>query len=165
MLGELVLIKVTKISKGLSSKLFDKSDGPYRIVELGPNFTYKVRRFRDHKLHASLVNASNLKGYNDPEIHREHLEPNAREPEQLNDFDEQKDVNDKVDQNAALDQIENRIDIPIQFDQGELSQETLTGPNQDVPHPDGQGHVNNQGQHENEQGQKIDKQIADPNKT
>lgn len=30
-LGEKVLIKVTKVPKGLSSKLYDKLDGPYRI--------------------------------------------------------------------------------------------------------------------------------------
>lgn len=71
---DLVLIKVNKVPKGLSSKLFDKSEGPYRIVELGPNFTYKLRRCSDNKLHASMMNASNLKYYHDPEIHRQKYE-------------------------------------------------------------------------------------------
>ena len=44
--GESVFIKVTKVPKGLYSKLYDKSDGPYRIVELGPNFTYRLLSFR-----------------------------------------------------------------------------------------------------------------------
>lgn len=73
-LNDLVLIKVNKVPKGLSSKLFDKSEGPYRIVEIGPNFTYKLRRCSDNKLHASMMNASNLKYYHDPEIHRQKYE-------------------------------------------------------------------------------------------
>lgn len=55
---------------GLSSKLYDKSDGPYRIVKVGPNFTYKLRRCSDNKLHGSMMNASNLKRYYDPEVTR-----------------------------------------------------------------------------------------------
>lgn len=76
-LGDLVFIKVNKVPKGLSSKLFEKLEEPYRIVELGPNFTYKLRRFyfSDNKPHASMMNASNLKYYHDPEIHKQKYEP------------------------------------------------------------------------------------------
>lgn len=74
-LGDLVFIKVNKVPKGLSSKLFEKSEEPYRIVELGPNFTYNLRRFSDNKPHASMMNASNLKYYHDPEIHKQKYKP------------------------------------------------------------------------------------------
>lgn len=52
---------------GLSHKLYDKSNGPYRIVGRGQNFTYKLRRISDNKLHASMINATNLKHYYPPE--------------------------------------------------------------------------------------------------
>lgn len=55
--------------------MFEKLEEPYRIVELGPNFTYKLRRLSDNKPHASMMNASNLKYYHDPEIHKQKYEP------------------------------------------------------------------------------------------
>lgn len=42
-IGNQVLIKMNKIPKGLSRKLHDKADGPYRIIALGPNYTYELR--------------------------------------------------------------------------------------------------------------------------
>ena len=68
-IGDLVLLRVHKVQKGLSKKLTDKSEGPYRIVEIGPNFTYLIRR--DNKGPKSLVNATNLKLYIPPERHRQ----------------------------------------------------------------------------------------------
>lgn len=40
--GDLVLLKNHKVPTGLSHKLYDKSNGPYRIVGRGQNFTYKL---------------------------------------------------------------------------------------------------------------------------
>lgn len=78
--GDKVLIKINKVPKGLSSKLHDKADGPYEIIELGPNFTYKLKRCSDNKVHQSLMNATNLKIYHDPSEHREHLDDYDRQP-------------------------------------------------------------------------------------
>jgi len=44
-IGDLVLLNVHKVPKGLSRKLCDKSGGPYRIEEIGPNYTYVIRRY------------------------------------------------------------------------------------------------------------------------
>ena len=43
----------------------------------GPNYTYRLRRGSDNKLHSSLKNASNLKRCHDPNGLRTHLEPNT----------------------------------------------------------------------------------------
>lgn len=99
-LGDLVLIKVNKVPKGLSRKLFNKSEGPYRIVELGPNFTYKLRRCSDNKLHASMMNASNLKYYHDPEIHRQKYEP-LDLPGQISDSEDEGSNETNQGQNNA----------------------------------------------------------------
>ena len=66
-------MKNLKVPTGLSHKLYDKSDGPYRIVGRGQNFTYKIRRLSDNKLHVSMINASNLKHYYPPEDVRQKL--------------------------------------------------------------------------------------------
>ena len=52
------------MKEGLSAKLSDKWTGPYYIVEIGPNHTYKLRNCADHKPLASLVNANRIKLYN-----------------------------------------------------------------------------------------------------
>lgn len=78
--GDKVLIKIKKVPKGLSSKLHDKAEGPYEIIGLGPNFTFKLKRCSDNKVHQSLMNATNLKIYHDPSEHREHLDEYERQP-------------------------------------------------------------------------------------
>ena len=64
-LNDLVLLRNTRVREGLSTKLADKYTGPYYIVEVGPNHTYKLRNCADNKLLASLMNASRLKLYHD----------------------------------------------------------------------------------------------------
>ena len=96
---DLVLLKVTKVPKGLSSKLYDKAQGPYRIVGCGPNFTYKLRRCSDNKLHDSLINATNLRHYNDPAMNRARLDANnpVDPPDAENDDPDQDDQRDEPD--------------------------------------------------------------------
>lgn len=98
-LGDQVLMSIHQIPKGLTAKLYDKAQGPYRIVRLGPNYTYELKRLSDNKLHPSLVNAIHLKHYYDPEEHRAHLIPDnfphARQP-----LDEVSD--DKIDQQDPI---------------------------------------------------------------
>lgn len=62
-LNQMVLLQQFKTPVGKSPKLIDKYDGPYYISELGPNFTYKLRRCSNHKELKSYVNASRLKDY------------------------------------------------------------------------------------------------------
>lgn len=99
-LGDLVLFKVNPVPKGYSSKLYDKANGPYRIIELGPNFTYKLKRCSDNKVHSSLINATNLKHYNDPQVQRSNVQSdpveNAKPDQEDNDH---MTANDQVDQN------------------------------------------------------------------
>ena len=70
-LHDRVLLKVSNTPTGLSPKLFQKHEGPYYIVEVGPNFTYKLRRCSDHKLVKSPMNATRLTPYKDPFIMRD----------------------------------------------------------------------------------------------
>lgn len=68
------MIKVNKVLKGLFSKLYDKVDGLYRIVDVGLNFTYKLRRCFDNKLYGFMMNVLNLKLYYDLEVMRFNFE-------------------------------------------------------------------------------------------
>lgn len=101
-LGDKVLIKINKVPKGLSSKLHDKADGPYEIIRLGPNFTYKLQRCSDNKIHQSMMNATNLKLYHDPEEHRGHLDEDNRPPPQQQQ--QQQQQQQLHDQSNAADQ-------------------------------------------------------------
>ncbi|MEW8546122.1 MAG: reverse transcriptase domain-containing protein [Candidatus Thiodiazotropha sp.] len=70
-LHDRVMLRVSKVPSGLSPKLFEKYDGPFYITELGPNYTYKLRRCSDHKPIKSLINASRIIQYKDPYIMRD----------------------------------------------------------------------------------------------
>ncbi|MEW8341712.1 MAG: transposase family protein, partial [Candidatus Thiodiazotropha taylori] len=61
--NDLVLLKSVRVNEGLSMKLSDKYLGPYYIVEICPNHTYRLRSCTDHKLLASPVHANRLKLY------------------------------------------------------------------------------------------------------
>ena len=45
------MLKQDKIPQGLSSKLTDKWSGPFRVMDTGPNFTYKLKNRKDNKTH------------------------------------------------------------------------------------------------------------------
>lgn len=120
--GDQVLIKVNKVPKGLSSKLYDKADGPYRIVDVGPNFTYKLRRCSDNKLHGSMMNASNLKLYHDPEVMR----PNFEVPEtQSQNQGQTQDQNQSQTQGQIQGQIQGQ-------NQGQIDGQVQVQPQQEV---------------------------------
>lgn len=121
-LGDQVLMSIHQIPKGLTAKLYDKAQGPYRIVRLGPNYTYELKRLSDNKLHPSLVNAIHLKHYYDPEEHRAHLIPDnfphARQP--LDDVsDDENDQQDPIqtqplpDPNTPTDAQENTPNLAL----------------------------------------------------
>lgn len=72
-IGDKVLLKIHKVPKGVSRKLYDKSGGPFLISEKGPNYTYKLIRVSNMRPLKSLINASNIRPYYDPEVHRADL--------------------------------------------------------------------------------------------
>lgn len=92
--GDYVLMKQGKVHQGLSSKLTDKWVGPFRIMEIGPNFTYKVKNIQDNKVQKSLVNASRLKLYHQ----------------------RQTEVIDKLKENQQVDIPQPDIHVPQQVD-------------------------------------------------
>ena len=128
-IGDKVLFKVNKVPTGMSSKLHDKSDGPFRIVEIGPNYTYKLVRCDNNKVHPSLLNATNLKLYHDPKVVRQNLDNHAQvdEPTQGNDVI-QNGQNEQVNEPEQADR-EVQDDHPAQDNQ---------------PAPEGQGTQNDQ---------------------
>ena len=77
--GDKVMMTVHQVPKGQSAKLYDKATGPYRIMELGPNYTYKLRRCSDNKVHQSLISAIHLKHFYDPNVYRG--QPAGRQPQ------------------------------------------------------------------------------------
>ena len=62
-LGDQVLLKKEKVTTGLSVKFSDKFDGPFGIIEFGPNFTYKLRNCEGNKVVNSFINATRRKLY------------------------------------------------------------------------------------------------------
>ena len=103
-LNQMVLLRQFKTPVGKSPKLTDKYDGPYYISELGPNFTYKLRRCSDHKEMKSLVNASRLRNYtNDQDIRTQYPEDGigqlfGDENETESEDDENNEPDDQRDQ-------------------------------------------------------------------
>ena len=63
-IGDLVLLKKEKVETGLSFKFSDKFEGKFEIIELGPNFTYKLKNCETNKVINSFINATRLKLYN-----------------------------------------------------------------------------------------------------
>ena len=111
--GDHVLMNIHQIPKGLTAKLYDKAQGPYRILRLGPNYTYELKRLSDNKIHPSLVNAIHLKHYYDPEDFRAHLfpnDPNTNQPQGSDNEDEQQSQQDPIQPQPAL--TDTQIDGP-----------------------------------------------------
>lgn len=100
--GDLVLVKQEKVDTGLSAKLAEKWVGPYEIIEVGPNYTYKVKNMENNKVTKSMINAARLKKYH------QRLEPESEDSDDENEapqnqplIDQQQDTqannNDKHD--------------------------------------------------------------------
>lgn len=102
--GQRVWLYCQKVQKGFSSKLTKKWYGSYYIVHTGPNYTYKLRRSSDDKIHKPLVHANRLKPYFDP-ADRPQYPP---EPLINNDEDLDSDViNENEDTQAVPTQTSN----------------------------------------------------------
>ena len=104
-IGEKVLLKIQKVPKGQSRKLYDVSGGPFVISEKGPNFTYKLIRCSNMRPLKSLINASNLRRYYDPETARDQLSYNNTQDAQptqnsqmLDDNQPQRQPDDQIPQ-------------------------------------------------------------------
>ena len=95
-LHDRVLLNVSHNPAGLSPKLFQKCEGPYYIVQLGPNFTYKLSRCSDHKLIKSLINASRICNYKDPFILRDVPQAPCHAPEAVDEASLQADNQDDI---------------------------------------------------------------------
>ena len=104
-LHDRILIRVSKVSIGISPKLFRRFDGPYYIVEIGPNFTDKLRRNLDHKIIKSPINATKNHSLQGPK-HGERLTrqdaQDAQDPEPLQ-TDEPWEDTDEVPNNPGSD--------------------------------------------------------------
>lgn len=80
--GNKVYVRNEAITKGLSKKLSPKFNGPFEIVDAGPNYTYQLKRLSDGKIFRNLFNASRLKLWHERNV-RTSQQPNL-EP-QTND--------------------------------------------------------------------------------
>lgn len=108
-LNQMVLLQQFKTPVGKSPKLIDKYDGPYYISELGPNFTYKLRRCSNHKELKSYVNASRLKDY----VPGDDIRDQQPEQDIGRLFNENNDNNQNVVENARENlnpPIDNNVD-------------------------------------------------------
>ena len=76
--GDQVLIKINKVPKDLTPKLYDKYDGPYYIRRKCPNDTYIIADSATDRVQPVRHNATKLRRYYDPDDYR--FEPIAREP-------------------------------------------------------------------------------------
>lgn len=65
-LSQQVMLKKENIKQGQCRKLAPKYVGPYKITEIGPNYTFKLKNVQTGKEVKSLVNASRLKKYHVP---------------------------------------------------------------------------------------------------
>ena len=112
-LGDQVLLKKEKVATGLSVKFSDKFNGPFEIIELGPNFTYKLRNCEDNKVINSFINATRPKLYH------------QRQPGDIDDPQDNEQVNMPVPGNP--------IPQPPQADAQQPP--AISPPQVDVPQP------------------------------
>ena len=66
MVGQTVLLRNETVPLGQSPKLCEKFIGPYYIIEVCDNYTYRIADCKTHKEVTSRVNANRLKKYKDP---------------------------------------------------------------------------------------------------
>ena len=65
-LGDKVLLSVKKVIQGKCKKFQPKYEGPFFIVKIGPNYTYKLSRTPDGQEGRAFINANRIQHYNDP---------------------------------------------------------------------------------------------------
>lgn len=111
-LGDQVLLKNHKVPKGLSKKLHDKADGPYKIIELGPHFTYKLQKISDGNKLKSFQNATNLRIFRPPEVHRQKyaIPPTASEDDSDSQSEPEIDTQPEMDPEPNNDNVDDTVD-------------------------------------------------------
>ncbi|CAC5402235.1 unnamed protein product [Mytilus coruscus] len=102
--GDLVLKAINKVPVGVSRKLYDKLEGPYRIQYVGENYTYKLIDTRNNKPHKSIINACHLKHYNNPAVLRAQEESGeeSSQEEEINDDIEISQTNNDPNMNVDV---------------------------------------------------------------
>ncbi|CAC5368923.1 unnamed protein product [Mytilus coruscus] len=135
--GDQVLLTNNKVPKGLSRKLHDKANGPYRIIELGPNYTYKIKHIENNTVHKSLINATNMRRYYDPIIHRQRY----INPQDQIENDEGLNQNEhdlqppQIDNEVEYEQVRNQVE-------NEDTEQIAIKPNKDPPNSQVDNHSN-----------------------
>lgn len=110
MVGSKVWLYCSRVPKGKSPKLIQKWTGPYTIILLGPNNTFKLRNNNTYKIMKSLVHVQRLKEYHNPEERPNYFLPEYHDlqlnPEELEDDDDiQQDDAGTTDDNDSDDEI------------------------------------------------------------
>ncbi|MES9904504.1 MAG: hypothetical protein ABW168_17740 [Sedimenticola sp.] len=90
--NDMVWLYCTKIPQGQAPKLFRKWTGPYRIVSLGPHFTYGVTNMGTGKKVKSLINANRLKRYYDSALRPTNIPDVPANGDELNPEENADDV-------------------------------------------------------------------------
>lgn len=130
--GDLVLKAINKVPVGVSRKLYDKFEGPYRIQYVGQNYTYKLIDTRNNKPHKSMINACHLKHYNNPAV--------LRAQEEIDDGDEvssEGEIDDDAENSQANDDPNMNVDAQTQPEQTPIQDKT-PNPQANVPEPNPQ---------------------------
>ncbi|CAC5378717.1 unnamed protein product [Mytilus coruscus] len=101
--GGLVLKAINKVPVGVSRKLYDKFEGPYRIQH-------------NNKPHKSMINACHLMHYNNPAV--------LRAQEEIDESDEessqQEEINDDIENSQANNDPNMNVDAHTQPEQPPL---------------------------------------------
>lgn len=104
--GDTVVLKQEKVPQGLSPKLYVKWDGPYRIMELGPNYTYILKHMETNKTY-KYANAARLKLYHERQNDKNNENPLNFIPENITQGnDTPQTVDNQVDEGNVQNQPE-----------------------------------------------------------
>ena len=79
-IGDEVLLKNHRVKKGDSKKLTQQFKGPYKIISLGPNYTYKLRNMDTGKIESHVWHSDNMKPYHVNPALRSEKAPNQKVP-------------------------------------------------------------------------------------
>jgi hypothetical protein len=107
--GDTVLLTQEKVPQGLSPKLNVKWDGPYRIMELGPHYTYILNHIKTNKIY-KYANAARLKLYHERQIDENNQNPLNIIPGNINQGNDTPQI---VDAQADDENIQTQ---PVKYD-------------------------------------------------
>ena len=89
-LGDKVLLNVKKVIQGKCKKFQPKFEGPYFIVKMGPNYTYKLSKTPGGQEGRAYINANRLQRYDDPNnrlLPAAPIQENLAQPRRVNEND------------------------------------------------------------------------------